>query len=74
LLDSLRALQLRYTTSLHLALLVLENYPAKIVISELPLDESLKLLKTLESNDIATIALLPSTTTKKEIQGIQGTI
>jgi len=54
--------------------LVLENYPAKIVISELPLDESIELLKTLESNDIATIALLPNTTTIKEIQGIQGTV
>jgi len=71
---NLHAKQLQYTTSLRKAHLVLENYPAKIVISELPLDESIELLKTLESKDIATIALLPSTTTIKEIQGIQATV
>lgn len=76
LLDFLNPLapQLRHTTSLRTALSVLENYQAKIIVSDLPVEENEKLVSLTKTKNILTIILAPSTTSIQEISKIQDAI
>lgn len=73
LLDFLnvRTEQLRHTTSLRTALSVLENYPAKILILDLPIDESKKLIHSISLKNIASIVLVPKNIDIESISGTQ---
>jgi PAS domain-containing protein len=71
---NIRAKQLQHTTSLRTAFSVLENYPAKIIICDLPINESIKLVQSVNSQKVKTIVFLPSFTTIKDIEGLQATV
>lgn len=73
LLDFLnvRTEQLRHTTSLRTALSVLENYPAKILILDLPIDESKKIIHSISMKNIASIVLVPKNIDIENISGTQ---
>ena len=67
---NINAQKLRHTTSLRTALSVLDNYPAKIVVADLPLEESRKLVQVLEAKDILSLVFTPNGTSIKEIENI----